>query len=178
VNYQGAASRNRLSKSGPSQLPAGVPNPINEYQAMAGATWEIDLWGRIRRLTESAQAEAAQNAALIGYQAAIQSAFADVDDALASHQELSEQVAAQERLVTAARAYVQLSQTLYDGGREPYSTVLQAEEDLFPAELNLAALRANLYTSMVVIYKAMGGGWVDDAAALTAAAPSNLRIVQ
>jgi outer membrane protein TolC len=55
---------------------------------------------------------------------------------------------------------------------------LQAEEDLFPAELNLAALRANLYISMVVIYKSMGGGWVDDAATLTAAAPSNLRIVQ
>jgi multidrug efflux system outer membrane protein len=55
--------------------------------------------------------------------------------------------------------------------------VLQAEEDLFPAELNLAALRANLCISMVVIYKSMGG-WVDDAAILTAATPSNLRIVQ
>jgi outer membrane protein, multidrug efflux system len=52
------------------------------------------------------QARAAQIAALIGYQAAIQSAFADVDDALASHQELNDQVAAQERLVTAARGYV------------------------------------------------------------------------
>jgi outer membrane protein, multidrug efflux system len=64
------------------------------------------------------------------------------------------------------------------GGREPYSTVLQAEEDLFPAELNLAALRANLYIGMVVIYKSMSGGWIDDAATLAAARPSNLRIVQ
>jgi hypothetical protein len=29
------------------------------------------------------------------------------------------------------------------------TTVLQAEEDLFPAELNLAALRANFYISIV-----------------------------
>jgi outer membrane protein TolC len=35
----------------------------------------------------------------------------------------------------------------------------------------LAALRANLYTSMVVIYKSMGGGWVDDAATVTGEAP-------
>jgi outer membrane protein, multidrug efflux system len=115
------------------------------------------------------QAEAAEKAALISYQAAIQSAFADVDNALISNQELAEQVAAQERLVTAARAYVSMSQALFDGGRESYSTVLQAEEDLFPAELNLAVLRANLYIGMVNIYQAMGGGWIDEAAKLTQA---------
>jgi multidrug efflux system outer membrane protein len=118
------------------------------------------------------QAQAAHKAALLDYELAIQSAFADVDNALVSQQELSDQVAAQERLVTALRGYAQLSQYLFDGGREPYSTVLQAEEDLFPAELNWAAARAALYIGMVDIYKAMGGGWVDDAAKLTAAAPA------
>jgi multidrug efflux system outer membrane protein len=114
------------------------------------------------------QSQAAHKAALIGYQLAIQSAFADVENALVSQQELSEQVAAQERLVTALKAYAQLSQYLFDGGRESYTTVLQAEEQLFPAELNWAAARAALYIGMVDIYKAMGGGWVDDAAKLTA----------
>jgi outer membrane protein, multidrug efflux system len=47
-------------------------------------------------------------------------------------------------LVTALRSYALLSQYLYEGGREPYSTVLQAEEDLFPAELNWAMERADL----------------------------------
>jgi outer membrane protein, multidrug efflux system len=118
------------------------------------------------------QAKAAQKAALIGYEAAIQSAFADVDNALVTEQELGTQVAAQERLVVALRGYAELSQHLYDGGREPYSTVLQAEEDLFPAELNWAAARASLCIAFVNIYKAMGGGWVDDAAKLTANAPA------
>jgi multidrug efflux system outer membrane protein len=118
------------------------------------------------------QAQAAHKAALLDYELAIQSAFADVDNALVSQQDLTDQVAAQERLVTALRGYAQLSQYLFDGGREPYSTVLQAEEDLFPAELNWAAERAALYIGMVDIYKAMGGGWVDDAAKLTAAAPA------
>jgi outer membrane protein, multidrug efflux system len=119
------------------------------------------------------QAKAAEKAALIGYEAAIQSAFADVDDALVSAQELNEQLAAQQRLVVALRGYAQLSQHLYDGGREPYSTVLQAEEELFPAELNWAAVRAGLCVAFVNIYKAMGGGWVDDAEKLTAGVPAN-----
>lgn len=119
------------------------------------------------------QAKAAEKAALIGYDAAIQSAFADVDNALLSQQELTEQVAAQGRLVVALRGYAQLAQHLYDGGREPYSTVLQAEEDLFPAELNWAAARASLCIAFVNIYKAMGGGWVDDADKLTASVPPN-----
>jgi outer membrane protein, multidrug efflux system len=118
------------------------------------------------------QAQAAHKAALLDYELAIQSAFADVDNALVSQQELTDQVAAQERLVTALRGYAQLSQYRFDCGREPYSTVLQAEEDLFPAELNWAAERAALYIGMVDIYKAMGGGWVDAAAKLTAAAPA------
>jgi multidrug efflux system outer membrane protein len=119
------------------------------------------------------QAQAAHEAALIGYEAAIQSAFADVDNALVSYQELGEQVAAQERLVTALKGYAQLSQHLFDGGREPYSTVLQAEEDLFPAELNWATARADLYIDMVHIYQAMGGGWIDSAAKLTTLAPAS-----
>ena len=46
------------------------------------------------------------------------------------------------------------------------ATVLQAEENLFPAELNQASTRAQLFNSLVSIYQAMGGGWVERADAL------------
>jgi multidrug efflux system outer membrane protein len=116
-----------------------------------------------------AQAQAAQKAALQSYQLAIQSAFADVDSALASRATLVEQLAAQEKLVTALRGYSRLAQLQFDVGRVPYSTVLQAEQELFPAELEWAADRARLASSVVGIYKAMGGGWVAAAEKLTAA---------
>jgi multidrug efflux system outer membrane protein len=115
------------------------------------------------------QAEAGQEAALLAYEQAIQNAFADVDTALSARQELGEEVAAQERLVKALRAYERLARALFDGGRAPYSTVLQAQEQLFPAELNYAAAQAQLLSSLVDIYKAMGGGWVDAADKLTSA---------
>jgi outer membrane protein, multidrug efflux system len=110
-----------------------------------------------------AQAEAGQKAALLSYQAAIQSAFADVETALVANAKLGEQSAAQERLVLALKDYSRLARLQYDGGFAPYSTVLQAEQQLFPAELTWATTRSQLYSSSVTIYQAMGGGWVNEA---------------
>ena len=111
-----------------------------------------------------AQTEAIQRAAIQNYQRVIQNAFIDVDQSLATREQVVEQIAAQERLVKALREYSELSRLLFDGGYAPYSTVLQAEQQLFPEELNLAAARAQLFASLVSIYRAMGGGWVDVAA--------------
>ena len=110
-----------------------------------------------------AQATAAQKAALYSYELSIESAFADVESSLVARQKLGEQVAAQELLVQALKEYSRLARLQYDAGYVPYSTVLQAEQQLFPAELTLAATRAQLFNSLVGIYRATGGGWVNEA---------------
>ena len=109
------------------------------------------------------QTEAARKAAELGYVAAIQSAFADIDDALVARQKLAEQLQAEGRLVAASREYARLARLQFDGGVTPYLTVLQAEQQLFPAELNQVQTRASLFASTVNVYKAMGGGWVAEA---------------
>jgi multidrug efflux system outer membrane protein len=114
-----------------------------------------------------AQAEAAQRAALFSYRYSIQNAFAEVENSLVANQKLIEQQVAQERLVAALRSYARLSVLQFNGGYTSYTTVLQAEQSLFPAELQLAALRASVFSSSVGIYKAMGGGWVVEADKLT-----------
>jgi multidrug efflux system outer membrane protein len=50
--------------------------------------------------------------------------------------------------------------------------VLQAEQALFPAELTLVSIRAQVFGSAVNIYKAMGGGWVSEADQRTGSAPA------
>lgn len=113
------------------------------------------------------QAEASRKAALVNYELAIQNAFADVENALVIRTKLIEQIRAQERLVKAGSEYERLARLQYNGGYSPYSTVLQAEQQLFPAELNYAQYRASLFISLVNIYKAMGGGWITEAEKLT-----------
>ena len=110
-----------------------------------------------------AQAEAAQQATLYSYQLSVQNAFADVDNALIANQKLAEQLVAQQRLVDALQTYARLARLQYNGGYTSYTTVLQAEQSLFPAELTLASVRTSLVSSSVGIFKAMGGGWVVEA---------------
>ena len=76
-------------------------------------------------------------------------------------------LAAQQRLVDALRTYSRLAILQYNGGYTAYTTVLQADQSLFPAELTLASVRASMFVSSVNIYKAMGGGWVVAADAMT-----------
>lgn len=120
-----------------------------------------------------AQAEAGQLAALENYQLSIRNAFADMDNALIANSKLRQQLAAQVRLVAALKQYNELARLQYEGGYTGYSTVLQAEQALFPAELNQASIRASLFASAVNIYKAMGGGWVTQADQRTGSTPTD-----
>lgn len=117
-----------------------------------------------------AQAEAARKAALEAYLASIQSAFADVENALVIRRKVADQIQAQERLVKASREYERLARMQYDGGYAPYLTVLNAQQQLLPAELSLAQLRTSLFISYLNIYKAMGGEWISEAEKLAGGA--------
>ncbi len=141
--------------------------PANVWSFAGSFTGPIFTAGAISG--QVAQAEAGQKAALYNYQQSIQSAFADVSDALIARQKLGEQSKAQEELVLALHNYSRLARMQYDGGYAPYFAVLQAEQQLFPAELSWAATRASTFASLVRIYQALGGGWIDEAAKLTEA---------
>jgi len=117
------------------------------------------------------QAEAARKIALLNYESAIQNAFGDVEKALVSCEKLGEQLNAQGQLVLALKEYAQLARLQYQGGYVTYLTVLDAEQQLFPAELNYASLRSSLLAAYVKLYQAMGGGWVVEAEKLTIASP-------
>ncbi len=108
------------------------------------------------------QAEAGRDAALFTYASSIQSAFADVENALVAREKQAKQLRAQERLVKASKEYARLAQLQFQGGYSTYLTVLSAQQQLFPAELNYAQYLAAAFNSYVNIYKAMGGGWVTE----------------
>ena len=107
------------------------------------------------------QAEAGQRAALARYEAAVQSAFADVDNALSLRQRVNKRLDKETKLVDQLKDYSRLAKLQYDEGYSAYSVVLQADQSLFPRQLTLAQLRASSLTSVVNLYKSLGGGWID-----------------
>ena len=57
VGYDAEASRRRASRVGQPPLPPGADPYFSLYQASLGASWQLDLFGRVRRLSEAAQAQ-------------------------------------------------------------------------------------------------------------------------
>ncbi len=53
----GSGERQRSTERGPTPVPSYVDNPYAIYQGALSGSWEIDVWGRLRRLNEAARAD-------------------------------------------------------------------------------------------------------------------------
>lgn len=84
--YAGAtAGRDRATEEGPSPLSPAVENPANNYQTFLSASWEIDLWGKLRRATEAARAdllstEEAQRTVILSLVTSVAGAYINLRD--------------------------------------------------------------------------------------------------
>ena len=104
-------------------------------------------------------AEARQQQALIQYQQTIQQAFREVEDALVFRAKASEIRTQQAVRVQAAQRAVDIANLRYTNGLGTYLDVLDAQRQLFTAEIDLAGITRDQLTAVVQIYKALGGGW-------------------
>jgi multidrug efflux system outer membrane protein len=57
LGYNASASRNRSSQVGQPPLSPGTDPHYSLYEGALGASWQIDLFGRVRRQSESVQAQ-------------------------------------------------------------------------------------------------------------------------
>ena len=133
--------------SGPSRAWSFVPQ----------ITQPIFTGGRLKSTVRVAEAE--RDRAQISYQRSIQTAFGEVSDALIARQRTHESRLEQETLVTALEDRKDLAYVRYRGGVDTQLNALDADRDLFQAELTLAQIRYAELLSVVQLYKALGGGW-------------------
>jgi outer membrane protein, multidrug efflux system len=120
-------------------------------------TQPIFTSGRIKSNVQLAEAE--REHALIQYQKTIQTAFTEVSNALIAHQRVRESREKQDALVKTLGDRVRLAYLRYHGGVDTQLNALDADRDLFQAQLDLAQLRLQEVLSVVELYKALGGGW-------------------
>lgn len=131
----------------------------------AGKTWSLGggLLSPLvqgRRLRDRRDAAVARwEQAKVVYEAQVTNAFAEVSTALAAYRELAEAEREQARAVEAFREAVRIAGSRYLSGLSDYLEVLQAQQQLFPAETALAATRYERLAALVELYRALGGGW-------------------
>ncbi|MEQ8844171.1 MAG: efflux transporter outer membrane subunit [Phycisphaerales bacterium] len=131
------------------------------YEVAAGLAGPIFTAGRVQGGVDAA--EAVQRQALDTYVQSILTAMRETEDALVTLTTTRREIDAQGRQVAALRVYAELADKRYGNGYVGYLEVLDAERDLFDAELQHTRLRASLYASVIGAYKAMGGGWISEA---------------
>jgi multidrug efflux system outer membrane protein len=138
-----------------------LTGPASTWAVAAGLAGPIFTFGAIEGQVKTA--EAAQREALAFYQATILNAFRETNDALIGAVKKREEAEAKANRVMALRDFARLSRLKYDNGYADYIEVLYSENVLFDAELIAVLAKAERYTELVNVYKAMGGGWVDEA---------------
>ncbi|MCW0380953.1 Outer membrane protein OprM [Xanthomonas sacchari] len=109
--------------------------------------------------------------AVAQYEKAIQSAFAEVADALATRDHLQAQLTAQQALVDASQRSYTLADARYRAGLDGHLPVLDAQRSLFAAQQALIALRLQDASNRVTLYQVLGGGADAQAPAQAATAP-------
>jgi outer membrane protein, multidrug efflux system len=117
----------------------------------------------------------ARATAVAQYEKAIQTAFREVADALVARGTLDDQLAAQQALVTASETAYRLADMRYRGGVDSFLTALVAQVSLYSAQQQLQTVRLMRLQNLVTLYKALGGGLREHAAATETAAQSGAR---
>jgi multidrug efflux system outer membrane protein len=140
-----------------TQLSSLFSGPSSTWKFVPQLTQPIFTAGRLRSSVRLARAQ--RDSALAQYQKTIQTAFTDVSNALIAHQRVRESRVEQEALVAALADRKRLAYARYIGGVDTQLNALEADTDLFNAELSLRQIKLNELLSVVQLYKALGGGW-------------------
>jgi outer membrane protein, multidrug efflux system len=120
-------------------------------------TQPIFTAGRLKSNVRFTQAQ--RDILLVDYERTIQTSFREVSDSLIAYAKTKEVRAQRELLVTTLQDRSRLAYMRYNGGVSNLLDALDADRELFDAELSLAQARRDELLSVVALYKSLGGGW-------------------
>lgn len=127
------------------------------YTLQAGLSFPIFTGGRLLNEERAARARADESKAQ--YQQTVLTALREASDALAGVRLGRDQLVAQQTQARALTIAASIAERRYASGVSSYLEVLNAEQSLFNAQLNLVAIEQQYLSATVQLYKALGGSW-------------------
>ncbi|MGA8182254.1 MAG: efflux transporter outer membrane subunit [Terriglobia bacterium] len=137
IGVRGSYSRNRFSKNGFPPLPPSAPLDYNLYSVGFDASWELDLFGGIRRAVESANARIA--VAEFGRDDVLRSLLGEVARNYI-------EARAFQRRIAITRENIQTQQRIVNLTRDRYHSGLASDLDVQQAEALLATTKSQVPT--------------------------------
>ena len=127
------------------------------YGARPAITWSLFEGGRIENNIEVQNA--LQEQAMIQYEQTVLTALEEVENALLTYAENQTRMRALNEAADAAQRAVDLAQNQYSSGLVDFQTLLVAQRSLLSLQDQLAGSRADVTSSLIRLYKSLGGGW-------------------
>jgi len=138
--------------------PAGFGSSgSRSYMIGPGITWAAFDLGRVHAQIAGARAGAV--IALDQYHQTVLNALEETEDALVTHARDRDQLLHAQDAARASATAAKLAEIRYKGGMVDFLSVLDAERTELQAEDALARSRTEAATSLIAVYKALGGGW-------------------
>lgn len=100
-------------------------------------------------------AKAQKNIYVLSYNKAIQTAFKEVNDELATKASIQDRIESYQSLYNASNTSLKLSQQSYDAGINDYLTVLTAQRNLYSVDQEFIDIKAARLTNLINFYKVL-----------------------
>jgi len=149
LDFDPSYTRERFS---PNQVPSFGTLTANNFSAPLDLSYEIDLWGRVRRSFESARADAA--ASLASYFNVLLTLEGDVAQNYFLLRSLDAEIASVTSTVGLRKEQVQLVRSRFEGGIGNELDIARAETELATTEAEAASLarrRAELENALAIL---------------------------
>jgi multidrug efflux system outer membrane protein len=162
----GVAEAQRLPAISLTGLVGGVATQQLSAAATGGLAWSASAgllsplinWGKNKKRAAMQKQIALQSA--FTYENTVIQAFKEVEDALITISTTKVELEARKEQVDAAISARNLSTERYNGGVTSYLEVIENDRSAFEAELQYSQVRQQLLNSYILLYKALGGGWI------------------
>lgn len=140
IRLNGNAERERTSGNLPSPVPVGIPaSRINSFSTLIDLSYEIDLWGKVRREVESATATAV--AADANYHSAILTLTGDVAAQYFLLRSYDAEVSALRRTIELREKWRNLLEDKLKAGTIPETDFARAQTEVSTARADLADVK-------------------------------------
>jgi outer membrane protein, multidrug efflux system len=153
-----------LGKASP-ELSAFTGGAANFWNVGATVTGPIFQGGKL--YAQYKGSKAAFEEAKAAYQETVLTAFQDVSDSLITRQKLADVRLHEEQQATYLSASVDIATQRYLLGKSSYYEVLEAQQQLYPAQIAAVQAQAGEWIAFVQLYRALGGGWQNGSKANT-----------
>ncbi len=142
AGYDASGGKQRVTEKGFPPIPPGVSPEFNSYQAQFSASWELDIWGKLRRATEAARSdllatEEARSGVILSLVTSVAAAYIDL-------RSLDRQLEVAKSTAKSREEFLDVFKLRFSAGTVSELELSQAQSEYFAALAQVPALEKSI----------------------------------